>query len=267
MLQGPLTDFIDMTALGISPEVAIPLAIGTLLAAAIIYAFFKYGSASGSYNWQLGLLMATGVALSIASGWTTWDGMQNFTREPVLALLITFGIQSVLLVVSFLIGESFANRPRITIDENVTGENAEQGFLWTATSSIGIAAGFVALLFIVDNWFEIDLLTSLPEHFRNTLYKFALGALAIMLIVALCLTSGGNLFHRGIGLLRVAAQNATLWIMLFACLGASAFFSFYSLFSTIFPQEERSRASFIRTRGQIAELVNVVQARALSRKQ
>ena len=34
-------------------------------------------------NWRLALLGATGIVLSLASGYTTWDGMRNFTGEPV----------------------------------------------------------------------------------------------------------------------------------------------------------------------------------------
>ena len=59
-------------------------------------------------NWQLGLLATTGLVLSAASGWTTWDGMRNFTGEPLLSGMITFGIQGVMLIVAWLIGESFA---------------------------------------------------------------------------------------------------------------------------------------------------------------
>ena len=58
-------------------------------------------------NWRLLLLGLTGLVLSIASGWTTWDGIQNFTDEPVLSLMITFGIQGIMLVTAWLIGESF----------------------------------------------------------------------------------------------------------------------------------------------------------------
>ena len=47
-------------------------------------------------NWRLVLLGLTGLALSLASGWTTWDGMTNFTGNPVLSGLITFGIQGVM---------------------------------------------------------------------------------------------------------------------------------------------------------------------------
>lgn len=266
MHLGLLSDLPDIVAKGVSPAIAVPIALGLLLAIGVVFAVATYRSSDGLKSWQLDLLMATGVALSIASGWTTWDGMKNFTHEPVLALLITFGIQSVLLVTSWLIGESFANRPRMSVPGEVTGEKAEQGFWWLATSFVGIVAGFIALVIVVDDWYAIGLLDGLLGGFRETVLKISVGALAVSLIFGLCLTSGGNLFHSGIGLLRVAAQNASLWVMLFACMGASVFFSFDSLFSTIFPQGERARASDIRTQGKIAELVNDVKARANERR-
>ena len=36
-------------------------------------------------NWQLTRLATTAFVLSLASGWTTWDGMKNFTGEPILS--------------------------------------------------------------------------------------------------------------------------------------------------------------------------------------
>ena len=59
-------------------------------------------------NWQLALLGATAIALSLASGYTTFDGLRNFTSAPLLSILIAFGIQGVMLIVAWLIGESFA---------------------------------------------------------------------------------------------------------------------------------------------------------------
>src|SRR5262245_46107980 len=59
-------------------------------------------------NWQLALLGSAAIVLSLAGGWTTWDGMTNFTGEPVLSLMFTFGIHGVMLMVAWLIGESFA---------------------------------------------------------------------------------------------------------------------------------------------------------------
>src|SRR5580765_8616901 len=59
-------------------------------------------------NWQLTLIASTGIALSLASGYTTFDGMRNFTSAPLLSVFISFGIQGVMLIVAWLIGESFA---------------------------------------------------------------------------------------------------------------------------------------------------------------
>src|SRR5262249_9030903 len=59
-------------------------------------------------NWQLAMLGTAAIVLSLAGGWTTWDGMTNFTGESVLSLMFTFGIHGVMLIVAWLIGESFA---------------------------------------------------------------------------------------------------------------------------------------------------------------
>src|SRR5262245_376371 len=59
-------------------------------------------------NWQLALLGATALALSLASGYTTFDGLRNFTSSPLLSALVAFGIQGVMLIVAWLIGETFA---------------------------------------------------------------------------------------------------------------------------------------------------------------
>ncbi|HML28193.1 MAG TPA: hypothetical protein PKE16_05015, partial [Hyphomicrobium sp.] len=59
-------------------------------------------------NWRLALLGLTGIVLSAAAGWRTWEGMYNFTGEPLLSAMVTFGIQGIMLIVAWLIGESFA---------------------------------------------------------------------------------------------------------------------------------------------------------------
>ena len=59
-------------------------------------------------NWQLTLLASTGIALSLASAYTTFDGLRNFTSAPLLSVFISFGVQGVMLIVAWLIGESFA---------------------------------------------------------------------------------------------------------------------------------------------------------------
>ena len=55
-------------------------------------------------NWQLALLGGAAIALSLASGYTTFDGLRNFTSSPLLSALVAFGIQGVMLIVAWLIG-------------------------------------------------------------------------------------------------------------------------------------------------------------------
>ena len=75
-----------------------------------VFARIRYGIEKAlTDNWQLTLLASTGIALSLASGYTTFDGLRNFTNaHRCCRLLISFGIQGVMLIVAWLIGESFA---------------------------------------------------------------------------------------------------------------------------------------------------------------
>jgi hypothetical protein len=74
-----------------------------------VFARIRYGIEKAlTDNWQLTLLASTGIALSLASGYTTFDGLRNFTNAPLLSVAISFGIQGVMLIVAWLIGESFA---------------------------------------------------------------------------------------------------------------------------------------------------------------
>ena len=54
-------------------------------------------------------VMKTAFLLSVAAGSRTWDGMSQFTGDWVMSALITFGIQGVMLIIAWLIGESFAS--------------------------------------------------------------------------------------------------------------------------------------------------------------
>ena len=51
------------------------------------------------------------------------------------------------------------------------------------------------------------------------------------------------------------AKNAVLWVMFLCCAATSVFFSFDSLFASIFPASERARAADIRAVNQIAGAV------------
>ncbi|MEQ8824395.1 MAG: hypothetical protein RIC14_08475 [Filomicrobium sp.] len=205
-------------------------------------------------NWQLALLGATGLVLSLASGWTTWDGMRNFTNEPVLSLMITFGIQGVMLIVAWLIGESFASGMNVQSNSRSNGRGGV-GFEWVIGAFLGAGIVFGLVLLMVRG--------SLPITQEQILFGgVAIGIIALIAVVQ------GDLLTPYIRSSKIILRNAVLWIMFLSCMATSVFFSFDSLFSTIFPQEERARAAELRAQNQVAGIVSdigqTIETRRLS---
>ena len=92
-------------------------------------------------NWQLTLLASTGIALSLASAYTTFDGLRNFTSAPLLSVFISFGIQGVMLIVAWLIGESFA------VGMNQRAADGRRMRLVDASVGMLLGVAFVGLVF------------------------------------------------------------------------------------------------------------------------
>ncbi|MEM1307850.1 MAG: hypothetical protein AAGG99_10015, partial [Pseudomonadota bacterium] len=234
-------------------------------------------------NWRLALLGSTGFVLSLASGWTTWDGMRNFTGEPVLSLMITFGIQGVMLIVAWLIGETFAtgmsHRPAPAIAAPAGGgamavghdgransgprsvDMAWQGIRRFAALFGLIVGGFVAVALAL---LAIDAMgiRSAGSYDRvtlsgisNDLLLAALVGLFIFAAVGAAATAGRQVWGDYVQAMRIMVRSAVLWVMFLACMATSVFFSFDSLFSTIFPQAERVRAAELRAQNQVAGVV------------
>ncbi|MEW5962660.1 MAG: hypothetical protein AB1749_03780, partial [Pseudomonadota bacterium] len=215
-------------------------------------------------NWRLALLAATGLVLSLASGWTTWDGMRNFTREPILSFMITFGIQGVMLIVAWLIGESFAS------GMNVRASDSERsGFGKGMQATLGALIGVMLFIAVVmfgpftsvapggglasGGWGEVG----------DKLLIVVVGLLAAALIVVY---ASSDLVRPYLQSSRVILRNTVLWVMFLACMATSVFFSFDSLFSTIFPQDERRRAAEIRAVNQVASVVSDIGTLATRRQ-
>lgn len=224
-------------------------------------------------NWQLALLGATSLVLSLASGWTTWDGMRNFTREPVLSLMATFGIQGVMLICAWLIGETFARGATGETDRVLAARTGpmtrqerfqrfEQGARNAAHSSklpslvLLAAIALLAFAAVSAYFLKLDDISDLPRVYGTNAVWVAV-SLGTVLLVAFVLMAFSNAeilgpYARG---LRVILANLHLWVMLLICMGISVFFSFDSLFSTIFPAGERARAADLRAQNQVAGLV------------
>lgn len=192
-------------------------------------------------NWRLALLGATGIALSLASGYTTWDGMRNFTGEATLSLLITFGIQGVMLIIAWLIGESFATG----MSQTTQGQN---GLSMKSQAFAGMLGGFILTSALVVIAFVSP--ASLAIHSDAMLYV-AIGIGLFFLVMAF----QWDLLQPYLQSSRVILKNSVLWVMFLACMVTSVFFSFDSLFSAIFPQKERARAAELRAQNQVAGII------------
>jgi hypothetical protein len=218
-------------------------------------------------NWQLALLGITAIVLSLASGWTTWDGMRNFTGEPVLSLMITFGIQGVMLIVAWLIGESFAS--------GMSHQPEGSRVRWKpADGAIGMILGLsiVGVVFYVllhqfgaVAWTKTADLSFDWTKFATVAMYFSIALLALGAF-AFSFSRGGDLAVPYVQGTRVIVKNAVLWVMFLACMTTSVFFSFDSLFSAIFPQEERKRAAELRAQNQVAGIVADIGTTISSRR-
>ncbi|MEQ1649200.1 MAG: hypothetical protein ABL898_11485 [Hyphomicrobiaceae bacterium] len=200
-------------------------------------------------NWRLALLGTTGVVLSLASGWTTWDGMKNFTGEPILSAMVTFGIQGVMLIVAWLIGESFATgmnqiAPKSSLNKQAFGDGIglKAALSLTLVGIAVLAGGGIAHL--VKSGVSDDL----PRTFAY------IGG-AILAVGLLIVATRAHTLRGYFDASRVMVKTAVLWVMFLACMATSVFFSFDSLFSTIFPQSERVRSAELRAQNQVAGIV------------
>ncbi len=209
-------------------------------------------------NWQLTLLATTAFVLSLASGWTTWDGMRNFTGEPVLSFMVTFGIQGVMLIIAWLIGESFAagmqRRQRASGPRSGAWAQVEPfvgmmvGLLW----AFGLIAAVANAVGAFDDFRAASQGQAGWAAFSDKALYLGVG---LLLIVTLLINQKSDVVSPYLQSARVMAKNAVLWLMFLSCMATSVFFSFDSLFSSIFPKDERKRAADIRAARQVAGVV------------
>lgn len=235
-------------------NLSMPLVLGLLAVFLLLRSGFlkRVGSVIETLfftNWQLGLLTATGVVLSAASGWTTYIGIRNFTSEPILAIMIAFGIQGVMLIVSWLIGESFATgmtqqAPTANAKEDRTSMKAA-----LAITLFGIAVAGLALII------QFGSARSSEVSAAQVLPVLYWGAAGLVMIGLLIVASKAHTFRSYFDAMRVIVRTAVLWVMFLACMAASVFFSFDSHFTSIFPQSERVRAAELRAQNQVAGVV------------
>ena len=214
-------------------------------------------------NWQLSLLASTALVLSLASGWTTWDGMRNFTGEPILSFMITFGIQGVMLIIAWIIGESFATGMTTRTRSGGPDRAGSSGGQKTA-AVLGLLVGtlFAATLFaaIANAFGMLEGVARGGLSWTELADKGLWLVVGLLLIAAIFANRRSDIAQPYVQSARIVARNAVLWVMFLACMATSVFFSFDSLFSSIFPADERKRAAEIRSVNQVAGLVSDIDA-------
>jgi hypothetical protein len=211
-------------------------------------------------NWQLTLLASTGIALSLASGYTTFDGLRNFTNAPLLSVAISFGIQGVMLIVAWLIGESFATgmNQRTPEGKRLRLVDASVGML------LGVAFVGIAFYWVLNQASAVSLtkqagLTADWVRVADVSTYFLL-VMVLVGMIAFGFQRGGDISTPYVQSLRLIVKNSVLWVMFLASMTASVFFSFDSHFNAIFPAEQRKRAAEIRTTSQIGNVVSDIGA-------
>lgn len=210
-------------------------------------------------NWQLTLLATTAFVLSCASGWTTWDGMRNFTGEPILSFMVTFGIQGVMLIIAWLIGESFASgmNQRGSTGRAEGGSKIEPavGLIVGTLFGVSLLVGIATVVGAIDPRSAAASTTSTSQLLANHADKLIYLAIALLLVATLVINNKSDIAQPYVQSARIMAKNAVLWVMFLCCMATSVFFSFDSLFTSIFPQSERARAADIRAVNQVSGAV------------
>ncbi len=212
-------------------------------------------------NWRLALLAITSIALTMASGWTTWDGMTNFTGTPVLSFLITLGIQGIMLIAAWLIGESFAVGLAASGGGNKTVSTPDR--ILAVLSVILLAAAIYAVAMVALQRGTIEYIDSIIRRHKSELslpipttnFRILI-ALGVTGLLTSLLVSQKEIFQPYLRGLKAILMSLPIWLMFLACMLTSVFFSFDSLFSTIFPASERARAAELRTTNQVAGIVS-----------
>jgi hypothetical protein len=219
-------------------------------------------------NWRLALLGTTGIVLSAAAGWRTWEGMLNFTGEPLLSGMVTFGIQGIMLIVAWLIGESFAtgmNRQSRAGQSGLVSAGA-QPWIGTFIGLLLFITGFVLFL----QWTGAagtKPTTGIEDlDWSAAGNKFLMFGAGLLLVALFALYAASDIVRPYIQVVRIIIRNSMLWLMFLACMATSVFFSFDSFFTAIFPQSERVRAAELRAQNQVSGIISDIEQAIAARR-
>jgi hypothetical protein len=156
--------------------------------------------------------------------------------------MFTFGIHGVMLMVAWLIGESFA-----------TGmSTVPRGGMGRVTAPLIVIIGLAVVLLAVAAGIYQWRYGIAPDRWIEALAGAGLvfGTLGLLAVFA-----RSDVIAPYAQALRIIAKNSMLWVMFLACMSTSVFFSFDSRFNVVFPKEQRERVSQLRAENQVSGIV------------
>ncbi|MBA2125766.1 hypothetical protein DLM45_05940 [Hyphomicrobium methylovorum] len=211
-------------------------------------------------NWRLALLGTTGIVLSVAAGWRTWEGMYNFTGEALLSGMVTFGIQGIMLIVAWLIGESFATgmNSRTRPSGSALVSPAAQPWVGSGLGVLFFVVGFVLFL----QWTgraDVNSGSADAIEWSKTGDKILMLGAGLLAVALFALYAASDLVRPYVQVVRIIIRNSMLWVMFLATMGTSVFFSFDSFFTSIFPASERVRAAELRAQNQVSGILSDIE--------
>src|SRR5581483_12355176 len=140
------------------------------------------------------------------------DGLRNFTSAPLLSVFISFGIQGVMLIVAWLIGESFA------VGMNQRSEGGRRLRLVDAVVGMVLGVAFVGAAFY---WtlHRYDAVSLTSAGLKADMVRFAdvtvyfVLALVLVAMLAFGFRRGGDISTPYVQSFRLIVKNAVLWVM------------------------------------------------------
>jgi predicted nucleic acid-binding Zn-ribbon protein len=217
--------------------------------------------------WKLAALGSAALALTAASAFTTWGGLRSFTEHHSngqstlvglsLAFAIAFGIQSVMLIAAWNIGDTYAAALPVRASNADARRRAFESW-------VGIALG-VLLAGLIAVWLRGALVlpaTAVADALWHQLTIIAETFVLLAMLIGTAYGLRGNEFIgpyiRGLGII---VKNAVIWLMFIAAMTVSVFFSFDYHFNAIFDATQRADAADRRAQQKLSSVTGYLKER------
>ena len=189
--------------------------------------------------------------------------MRNFTDESILSLMITFGIQGVMLVLAWFIGVRVTEH---VFDANPFAATGEQSglrrLMHRAFEALVIIMLSLVCVYFVSGFVFGKSLGSVADLRAFEFSQLLLLIFAVSLIIWLATNFSGIIMQAILNIFQFSFRNVVPIFMLAMCMFTSVFFSFDALFATILPAEERGRIAELRSKSDVTSIINEMQSAA-----